>query len=92
VRVGFDPAKEAKNLAKHGLSLTVADAFDWLTEPVVPAHTVRGEARWMILATVDGVVYAAIFIIRESRPWMISLRPASRKERRRYDDTKIRRA
>lgn len=84
MRIGFSPAKEAINLTKHGLSLGVAERFDWLTGHVQPARTVDGEARWKLLVRYDGRVYAAIFTRREDVAWIISLRPASRKERREY--------
>jgi uncharacterized protein len=90
VRIDFDPDKEALNQQTHGLSLRVAESFDWLTEPIGPARTVRGEPRSKIVAMVDGVVYAAIFVIRQQRPRVISLRHASRKERRDYAHAKIR--
>lgn len=89
--IDWDPAKDAINRRVHGLSLEFAERFDWVTEPIAPARTVRGEPREKILARVDGVVYAAIFVIRNQRPRVISLRHASRKERRDYARAKIRR-
>jgi uncharacterized DUF497 family protein len=31
MRIEFDPAKDASNLAKHGVSLSVAGELDWET-------------------------------------------------------------
>ena len=31
IEIEFDPAKDAKNLAKHGVSLAAAVDFDWAT-------------------------------------------------------------
>jgi uncharacterized DUF497 family protein len=84
VFIEFDPAKDARNQKRHGLSLMVAESFDWASEPVVAAKTVRGEPRSKILAMVDGDLYAAIFVIRGARPRVISVRRASRRERREY--------
>ena len=80
----FDPLKDAANLAKHGVSLGVAELFDWEHEPVQPAKTVGGEPRWKILATVDGTLFAAIFTVRGAVARIISVRQASRTERRHY--------
>ncbi len=82
MRIAFDPAKNASNQEKHGVSLALAEQFDW-TGPIQPARTVGGEVRWKMLAVVAGVVYAVIFTRRANDVfWIISLRRASRKERR----------
>lgn len=36
MRVTFDPAKDAANLAKHGISLNEAVGFEWGTAIVWP--------------------------------------------------------
>ena len=82
--IAFDPAKDAINLAKHGVSLALAEQFDWLTGQPAPARTVSGEVRWKMVTTVNGIVYAVIFTRRDDVLWIISLRRASRKERREY--------
>jgi uncharacterized DUF497 family protein len=84
VQIAFDPAKDAINLAKHGLSLAMAQQIDWLTGRVRPAKTVGGETRSQWIGVVDGVVYSVIFTPRANGLWIISLRRASRKERREY--------
>ena len=56
-----NPAKDAINLAKHGLSLALAKQFDWLTGRVHSARTVGGEQRWKLIVLFEGVVYAVIF-------------------------------
>ena len=43
--IAFDPRKDAINLAKHGVSLALADRFDWSAAHYQPARTVGGEAR-----------------------------------------------
>ncbi len=40
--------------------------------------------RWQILAMVDDVLYSGVFTLRGAVAWMISVRHASRKERREY--------
>ena len=84
MRIAFNPAKDAINLAKHGVSLALATQFDWLTGRAQPARTVAGESRWKMLVAHAGTVYAVIFTRRGDLFWIISLRRASRKERREY--------
>jgi uncharacterized protein len=84
VHIAFDPAKDASNRIKHGVSLALAEQFDWLTTQPAPARTVGTELRWKMIAPLDGVVYAVIFTRRADVLWIISLRRASRKERREY--------
>ena len=80
--IAFNPAKDASNRAKHGLSLALAERFDWLTGRVPPARTVGAESRWKLIVLFEGIVYSAIFTRRGDVYWIISLRYASRKERR----------
>lgn len=87
----FDAAKDAVNQGKHGLSLAIAEHFDWEHEPVQPAKAVGGEARWKILATADDQLVAAIFTMRGAVARIISVRRASRQERTHYEQ-KVRRA
>jgi uncharacterized DUF497 family protein len=64
------------------LALALAKQFDWLTGRVQPARTVGGEQRWKSIVLFEGVVYAVIFSRRDDVYWIISLRHASRSERR----------
>jgi uncharacterized DUF497 family protein len=85
VHIEFDPAKDAINQRQHGLSLALAERFDWSTARFQPARTVGGETRWQVFAPVDGTLFAAIYTLRGTTVRIISLRHASRKERRRYE-------
>lgn len=80
--IDYGPAKEALNLATHGLSLGLSRQFDWLAGTVQPAKTVHGEVRWKLIVLFEGIVYTVIFTRRAHVYWIISLRHASRKERR----------
>jgi uncharacterized DUF497 family protein len=82
VPIAFDPAKDAINRTKHGVSLALAAQFDWLTGRVQPARTVGGESRWKLIVLFEGIAYSVIFTRRAEVFWIISLRHASRKERR----------
>jgi uncharacterized protein len=83
--IEFDPAKDAKNLKKHGVSLAVAEFFDWEHGLVGSARTVRDEHRLRIIAEAFGVLYVAIFTPRGPKQRIISLRRAGRRERQRYE-------
>jgi uncharacterized DUF497 family protein len=84
VDIAFDPKKDASNRTKHGVSLALAERFDWLTGQVAPARAVDGELRWKMVTDLKGIVYAVIFTRRADLLWIISVRRASRKERREY--------
>lgn len=81
--VDFDPVKEAKNVRKHGISLA---RFDEMTNRVFTEdvrHSDR-ESRWLVYGLIDGSLHAAVITHRADRLRCISLRRASRKERRIY--------
>lgn len=82
--IAFDSKKDAINQRKHGLSLALAHRFDWLAGQVTPAETVAGELRWKMVIDLEDIVYAVIFTRRADVLWIISVRRASRKERRNY--------
>jgi len=44
-----------------------------------PQH---GEDRWIAFGPLDGVLHAVVYTKRDGNRWLISLRPASRRERR----------
>ena len=79
----FDPAKEATNLEKHGISLA---RWEDMTAPVtvVDERHDYGEPRFRSYGLIDGLPYCFVFTIREGRYRPISLRRAHAKEMRRY--------
>ncbi len=87
MKLTFDPAKDALNIKKHGLSLAdamlVFDAPDKLTLQ----SPQKGETRLMDIALVQvaGVVLVLVYVLREpDEVRAISLRRASRQERTLY--------
>jgi uncharacterized DUF497 family protein len=85
-RIQVDAAKDARNLNKHGISLHRFADMDVDDALVFQAKTVKGEARWLFLGTIVGRVYAAVVTYRDDETRVISLRPASRDERKLYDE------
>ena len=83
----FDPAKDAANILKHGISL--ADAPPVFNAPdKLTLETPRGEEqRLMDVAMVEvaGVVLVLVYVLRHpNEVRAISLRRASKQERKLY--------
>lgn len=79
----FDPAKDAANIAKHGISL--ARAAD--LEVVVVLDDARhdyGEVRRRAFGTIDGALHCLAYTLRDGMVRPISLRRAHNKEYRRH--------
>lgn len=83
--IEYDPAKDAINLAKHGLSLADAAAFDLAAAIVVPDdRKAYGEVRFRAFGRVDGEARCLAFTVRGSTVRIISYRRAHEKEMRIY--------
>ena len=87
MRCGWDPAKDAANIAKHGIAfIRAVEAFDdprRLDDDSTRAEF--GEARRMTIGRVRGDVIAMIDTDRDRTRRIISARKARRRERRRFD-------
>lgn len=79
--IEFDPAKDASNIAKHGISL--ARAVD-LEDAVVVADERFSEQRFRIYGLIDGVWHCAAVTLRTPKVRIISLRRAHSKEVKRH--------
>lgn len=87
VEIEFDPAKDAGNAAKHGISLQAADEFDWST--AIEREDDRfdyGETRFVALGPIGNRLYVLVFAegSHEDAIRAISLRPAEKHEARFY--------
>jgi len=87
VEIEFDPAKDAANIAKHGVSLQAAEGFDWDT--AFEREDDRfdyGEVRFVGLGLIDDRLYVLIFAegSHDEAVRVISLRPAEKHEVRFY--------
>lgn len=82
----FDPAKDALNVAKHGVSLAAAEFLDWDNALVSPDHRRDyGELRRVALAPMDGRLWVVVFTDRPEGRRIISLRKANLREYHRYE-------
>ena len=85
MRIAFDPAKDASNQEKHGLSLALASALDWDAALVwVDERCAYGELRMVALAADTGILYYVAFVDRGDARRIISLRNANRREVKHY--------
>ena len=85
MQIEFDPAKDAANQAKHGVSLAMAKELDWETALVwVDQRIEYGEARMIALAPKSEILYYVAFVDRGEVRRVISLRRANRREVRHY--------
>ena len=79
----FDPAKEAINLSKHGISLARWVDLD-IQVTFVDDRRDYGEIRYRAYGLIDGVSYCLVFTDRNEKVRPISLRRAHAKEMRRH--------
>jgi uncharacterized protein len=85
MRIEFDSAKDAANLAKHGVSLALAAELDWEAALVwVDERFEYDELRMIALAPKTSILYYVAFVERSEVRRPISLRRANRKEVKRY--------
>jgi uncharacterized DUF497 family protein len=85
MRTEFDPAKDASNRAKHGLSLSDFSGFD--DEPIVneDGRFDYGEKRFVALGRIEGRPHAVIYTRRGEVMRLIGFRRAHEKELRRHE-------
>jgi len=77
----FDPAKDAANCAKHGVSLALASQLEWDTAVVWPdARHDYGELRQCAIAYVGLRLFFVVFVDRSTDRRIISLRKANPRE------------
>lgn len=85
MKIEFDPAKDASNQEKHGLSLALAAQLDWDASLVwVDDRYEYGELRMIALAPDTGILYYVAFVDRGDARRIISLRRANRREVKHY--------
>lgn len=83
MKVVFDPAKDALNIEKHGISLSRANDFD-LIAVFDDDRRDYGEPRRRAYGLIDGQTYYLAYTIRDDHIRAISLRRAHTKEFRRH--------
>jgi uncharacterized DUF497 family protein len=86
MEISYDPKKNAKNIAKHGLSFDRAADFHFDTATIVEDDRVNyGETRLRAFGLLDGRMHALVYVeIDESVIRIISFRRANKREVKRY--------
>lgn len=87
MQITFDPQKDLKNQAKHGVSLKTAEHLEWDKElAIVDSRHDYGEIRWIGFAPMGGRVYCVVYTERNGdKLRVISLRRANRREVQDYE-------
>ena len=83
--IAFDPAKDAANIAKHGLSLADFEGFDGAPHVSIDARFDYGEVRYLARGRIGGKGHCAVFTVTATGMHFISFRRAHEKEMRRYE-------
>lgn len=85
MEIEFDPAKDAANIAKHGVSLADAAGLDLLAAAVlVDDRFDYGEPRFRAFGRIDGAGFCLAFTVRGTTVRPISFRRAHEKEMRQH--------
>lgn len=88
MEITFDPAKDASNFKKHGVSLGDAKRFEWEAAVIWPdTRRSYGEARMAGIGYIGQCLFYLVFVERTDSCRVISLRKANAREVRRYAET-----
>ncbi len=90
MKLTFDPNKDGVNLAKHGLSLAMAEELEWNTlDCKSDTRRAYGEPRQIGYVIADDRLYCVVFVDRPAdaptERRIISLRKANSREVKQYD-------
>lgn len=85
--IEFDPAKDAINAEKHGVSLlSGTNVFSDADMLVIPTSRVEdGERRFRAIGKVAGRLWTAVYVMRNRRHRFISVRKSNVGETRTYN-------
>lgn len=88
LKIIFDPAKDAANIAKHGLSLAKAGSLVWETAVTWPdTRRNYGELRMSAIGYIRQRLYFVAYVDRDVGRRIITLRKANDREEKRYAKT-----
>ena len=88
MEIDFDPNKDQINQQKHGVSLAEAENIDWDTaiEKVDDRRDYQ-EERYRALGFISNRLYCVVYVDREERRRIISLRKANNREYKEYENS-----
>jgi uncharacterized DUF497 family protein len=85
VKITFDPAKDAVNIAKHGVSMALASELDWGSAQLWQDMRMEyDEVRIIALALMETRLFYVVFTDRGDYRRIISLRKANAREVKRF--------
>ena len=88
MKIEFDPAKNARNIAERGISFERAEEFEWETAIIIKdKRNDYKETRFRAMGMIGERLHAMVFTPRVDGIRVISLRKANRREERRYAET-----
>ena len=86
--IEFDSAKDARNLAKHGVSLArAAELFEQPFREIEDLRADYGERRFIAYGLIEERLFACVYVWRGGRRRIVSLRKANRREIDAYHQT-----
>ena len=87
MKIEFDPVKSEKNARERGLAFDLVADFDFDSAQIVKdERRDYGEVRYRAVGRLNDAVAVVVFTLRHEAVRVISLRPANRKERLRYEE------
>jgi uncharacterized protein len=87
VECTFDPAKDALNQEKHGVSLALGEVlFSGPHLSFIDSRFDYGETRQIAFGFINNRLFACVYTDREHERRVISLRKANTREVRRYGE------
>jgi uncharacterized DUF497 family protein len=89
MRISFDPAKNARNIAERDLPFELVAQFEW--NSAIAEEDRRkdyGERRVRVFGLIKKRLHVAVFTMRGEVMHVISLRKANQKEVKRYEQEK----
>ena len=85
IEIEFDPVKDAKNMAKHGLSLTLAYEFEWDVARIEDdSRRSYPERRFKASSTIGERLHELVYCLRNGSIRVISLRKSNPREVKKY--------
>jgi len=85
MQIEYDPAKNARNIQRRGLSFELATRFDWSTADVrEDTRYDYGEQRFQATGFIGEHLYRLAFTWRGDKARIITLRRATKREEKDY--------
>ena len=85
IEIEFDPAKNEANIAKHGIDMASAQAFDFETALLrIDTRQSYSETRYVATGYLVERLHVLVFTRRGSKVRVIGLRKANRREEKQY--------